>query len=324
MKKIILPLFLVLLSLSQCAKKDAPPLRSALLTPDWYQTPITDTLTILSWNTEHFVDDHDDPYIDNDRENSPPENMPERRSQLAEVLKRADADIVVFQEFESSSYAQKLAEEYFPELGYQVFGGMESDDWYMNVVVMSRVPLGTFYSYGVSHTPIPGELTESGYPAGQRFLNNRMWSVDVLVNDSYDLNLTGVHMKAGRGDRNMNWRIGMFGLLRQQLQQFTALDPERNLLVVGDFNSTPDSPEFEFFLGKDTDLVFTDPLAGTGVFSHPADSAFWRIDHIIPNTSMAEEIVPGSVQMFTPFSPDSMAFIADHLPMLVKIVPMEK
>lgn len=325
MPKVFLFICLIGLLCLSCRSEQRPSTtRSALSTPSWYKQAITDTLTILSWNTEHFVDDHDDPYINNDRENSPPDNMPERRKHLAEVLKRADADIVVFQEFESSSYAKLLAAEYFPELGYQVFGGMESDDWYMNVVVMSRVPLGTFYSYAVSHTPIPGEIDENGDVAGQSFLNNRMWSVDVLVNEHYNLNLTGVHMKAGRGDRNMNWRKAMYQLLREQLGQFTTLNPDRNLLVVGDFNSTPDSPEFEFFLGRDTDLTFIDPLAGTGIFSHPADSAFWRIDHIIPNASMADEIVPGSVQIFTPFSPDSMAFIADHLPMMVKIVPVEK
>jgi len=326
MRYTIYHLFLLIIAfaISSCSNDQDGTFRSALQNPPWYDPGQMDTLTVLSWNTEHFVDDHDNPYIDNDRENNPSPDLQERRERLADVLKLADADIVVFQEFESSSYARILAEQYFPELGYEVFTGSESDDWYMNVVVMSRIPLGTFYSYAASNTPIEGELDEDGDSAGQTFLNNRMWSVDVMVSDAYDFNLTGVHLKAGRGDRNMNWRIGMYGLLRKQFGLMKRLDDEKNLLVVGDFNSTPDSPEFEYFLGKQTDLRFVDPLAGTGVFSHPADSVFWRIDHIIPDTSMEPEIVDGSVTVFTPFSPDSMAFIADHLPMMVKIMPSDK
>ncbi len=296
---------------------------SDLTWPAWY-TP-KDTIRVMSWNVEHFVDDFDNPYIDNRRENNPPDNMDERRIQFAEVVKLADPDILVLQEFESSSYAQVLAEEYFPEMGYQVFGGQESDDWYMNVVFLSRVPMGTFYGYAVSNTPIIGQTNDDGSQAMQTFINNRMWSVDVLVNENYDFNLTGVHLKAGRGERNEYWRLGMINLMRNQFSKIKALDSDQNFLVVGDFNATPDSHEFQSFLGDSAaSLRFIDPLAGTGIFSHPADSVFWRIDHIIPNEDMMPEVVPNSVQVFTPFSPDSMDFIADHLPLLVDIVASEQ
>lgn len=320
-------LFIILLFLiAGCQADSSNPenntTQSQLIWPEWYAPE--DTVRVLSWNVEHFVDDFDNPYIDNRRENEPPSDMQERREQLAKVLKLADADIVVFQEFESSSYAQLLAEEFFPELGYQVFSGLESDDWYMNVVILSRIPLGTFYSYATSNVPIIGQQNDDGSPASQTFINNRMWSVDVLVNDNYDFNLTGVHLKAGRGERNEYWRLGMINLLRNQLSKFVELDHDQNLLVVGDFNATPESPEFQSFLGDSTDLRFIDPLAGTGIFTHPADSLFWRIDHIIPNEFMMPEIIPNSVQVFTPFSPDSMNFIADHLPMIVDIVASEQ
>jgi len=294
---------------------------SGLSWPTWY-TPL-DTVRVLSWNVEHFVDDFDNPYINNRREDNPPDNMPERRKQLAEVVKMADPDIIVFQEFESSTYAKVLADEYFPELGYQLYGGLESDDWYMNVVILSRVPLGTFYSFATSNTPIINQTNDDGTPASQTFINNRMWSVDVLVNDNYDFNLSGVHLKAGRGERNENWRLGMMNVMREQFSRFMELDHDQNLLVVGDFNATPDSWEFQSFLGDSTNLRFIDPLVGTGVFTHPADSVFWRIDHIIPNEFMMSEIA-GPVQVFTPFSPDSMDFIADHLPMIIDIVATEQ
>jgi endonuclease/exonuclease/phosphatase family metal-dependent hydrolase len=318
-------LLLSVLFFLQCTashKPDNNTTQANLAVPAWY-TP-KDTVTVLSWNVEHFVDDFDNPYINNNRENNPPANLNERRQQLAEVLTLADADIVVFQEFESSSFAAQLAEDYFPELGYKIFGGMESDDWYMNVVIMSRVPLGTFYGYATSNTPIVGFTDDDGTPSSQMFLNNRMWSVNVLVNEAYDFNLTGVHLKAGRSERNAQWRTGMLELLRAQFERILMTDHDQNFLVVGDFNATPDSPEFQRFLGDSTQLRFIDPLAGSGIFSHPADSVFWRIDHIIPNEYMLPEVVANSVQVFTPFSPDSMAFIADHLPLIVQIVASEQ
>jgi endonuclease/exonuclease/phosphatase family metal-dependent hydrolase len=318
--------FLSLLVVASCANSDTNPdnnnIKADYTWPTWY-SPL-DTVRVLSWNVEHFVDDFDNPYINNGREDNPSDNLPERRERLAEVVKMVDADIIVFQEFESSTYAKSLADEYFPELGYQIYGGLESDDWYMNVVLLSRVPLGSFYSYANSNTPIIGQTNDDGTNASQTFINNRMWNVDVLVNDSYDFNLTGVHLKAGRGERNENWRLGMMNALRNQFTKFMELDHDQNLLVVGDFNATPDSWEFQSFLGDSTNLRFIDPLAGSSIYSHPADSVFWRIDHIIPNEYMMPEIVPNSVQVFTPFSPDSMDFIADHLPMIVDIVAIEQ
>ena len=294
-----------------------------LATPLWYNSATTDTVKVLSWNAEHFVDSHDNPYINNELENTPPANMEERRKLFVEIIKKANADVVVLQEFESDSYAQQLAEQYFPELGYQVFAGHESYDWYMNVVVMSRIPLGLFHSYATANTPIIGQTDEEGNPASQGFTNNRMWTTEVLVNPDYSFSLTGVHLKAGRGDRNENWRLGQINLLRAHYQQLLNLNPKQNILTVGDFNSTPDSEEFKAFLGAGTTVKFIDPLAGSDVFSHPADSAFWRIDHMLPNTNMAPEIIGDTVLVNYFFSPDSMEIAADHLPLSVQIIPRD-
>lgn len=295
-----------------------------IYTPDWYDADATQTVKLLSWNVEHFVDGYDDDYIDNNRENNPPANMEERRKMLAEAIKKIDADIVVLQEFESASYAERLAEEYFPELGYREFAALESRGWYMNVVVMSRIPLGVFYSYTAVNTPIIGQVDDEGNPEFQNFVNNRMWSVDVLVKPQYEFNLTGLHMKAGRGERNEQWRLGQVNMLRAQFNRFLHLDDDKNMLVVGDFNSTPESNEFKTLLGAGTSIEFIDPLAGTGINSHPADSAFWRIDHILPNTHMHKEVIPGSVQVLYPFSPDTMRTIADHLPLVVEFTTSDQ
>ncbi|MEQ8524888.1 endonuclease/exonuclease/phosphatase family protein [Gracilimonas sp.] len=322
--RLLLPILVLFTSActiqQQKEKPSSNSFSQAITTPAWYQASDFDTVKVLSWNVEHFVDSYDNPYIDNGRENTPPENMQERRKLFVEIIKEANADLVVLQEFESDSYAQQLAEEYFPELGYKVFAGHESNDWYMNVVVMSRIPLGLFHSYATSNTPIIGQTDDDGNPASQEFTNNRMWTTEVIVNPDYSFSLTGVHLKAGRGERNENWRLGQINLLRAHYKQLLALNPNQNILTVGDFNSTPDSDEFKAFLGAGTEVEFIDPLAGTDVFSHPADSAFWRIDHILPNRNMHAEIVNDTVIVNYFFSLDSMEMAADHLPMSVEII----
>lgn len=303
-----------------------------LVYPPNYTAPtIADTMTLLSWNVEHFVDMYDDPYVNNRRENEVDSlEMEKKYAAFIDVLIKADADVVVLQEFESASFLQRLADTRFPELGYITFQGHESTNWYMNVVVMSRYPLGTFYSYAPWYTAIEGQFEEDGTPAVQNLVNNRMWSVEVLPSQDYQFILTGLHLKAGRGARNEAWRMGQIKALIAQFNRFLALNEQQNLLVVGDFNCTPESAEFQYLLSGEASssstvkASFIDPLAGTGVFSHPADSAFWRIDHILPDRNMLPEMVGGSVKPFTVFSPDEMKAIADHLPMISKFILSEQ
>ncbi len=321
-----LMLFLLAILISNCTSQNRQAgisdtfkeYKNEIATPRWYNNK-PDTLSVVTWNIEHFVDAYDNPYTDNSREDNPPVNMEERRRLLTDAIRSLDADVVVFQELESDSYLQVISEEYFPEMGYRVFAALESPDWYMNVVMMSRIPVGIFYSYAHAETPIIGQTDEDGNPSSQSFTNNRMWTADLLVNDDYGITLTGLHLKAGRGERNEAWRLGQIELLRSHLKLLSKINPERNMLITGDLNTTPGSREFNRLLGKNPP-VFIDPLEGTGSFSHPSDSLFWRIDHILPNQNLAREMVQGSTKVIEPLDRESMILISDHLPLISRFV----
>lgn len=270
------------------------------------------------------MDEHDNPYIDNDRENDPDADLAERRKLLAESLIDMDADIVVFQEIESAAYVQSMAEEHLEEMGYRYFSSKESNNWYMNVVVMSRIPLGILYSYASADTYILGEQDDEGNPATQNFTNNRMLSVDVYVNPNYSFLLTGLHLKAGRGERNEGWRLGQINLLRDHYAMVSSMNPNARVLVTGDLNTMPGDREFLQLLGSDTDLTFIDPLAGVDSYTHTADDPQRQLDHILPNDTMMDDLVPGSAQVAMPFDPDTMRFISDHLPVIAKFVTVEE
>jgi len=297
--------------------------RKGVVTPKDYQDAVGGTLKILSWNVEHFVDRHDDPYVDNDREDEG-ERMEGRVGLLVQALRKADADIVVLQEFEKIQFLQKIAEESLPDMGYKFFADHESNSWYMNVVVMSRVPLGIMYGYGAVTTPVVyvDEKTNEAVYETQSMINTRMWSVDVLVNDDYSFLLTGVHLKAGRGPRDEAMRLGQLQFLKGQFERFHAENPQRNMLIVGDFNCAPESKEFQFILDGGSPVKFVDNL-GADVFSHPADAPQRKIDHILPNQAMQAELVPGSMEVVYFFDPLKQRRAADHLPLVASFLTTE-
>lgn len=288
--------------------------------PSWYSPAGHDTITVVAWNIEHFVDDFDSPYIDHPRENEPAENLPERRQLLADAIVELDADVVVFQEVESASFIEAWAEEHIDQMGYQLFTGRESTDWYMNVIIMSRLPLGMLYSYANISTPMLGQTDDDGNPSQQHFTNNRMVSVDVLVNPEYTFTLTGVHLKAGRGDRNEGWRKGQIDLLRAHYSRLLAETPKAKILLTGDLNTQPGDPEYNRVLGEDTDVVFVDPMAGRETLTHPADRPTRQLDYVLPNSYMMESKVPGSAVIPMPFDEETMRLISDHRPVMIRFV----
>src|SRR5690606_37945056 len=97
------PIYLVLLGLvmascAQQARMTTPSTGQAftpgIVKPVDYNYPTDSSFKILSWNVENFVDLLDDPYIQNRRENNPPEDTEQRISLLVQALRAADADVV--------------------------------------------------------------------------------------------------------------------------------------------------------------------------------------------------------------------------------------
>ncbi|MEM6299792.1 MAG: endonuclease/exonuclease/phosphatase family protein, partial [Bacteroidota bacterium] len=123
-----LPFFLLVLA--ACSTPNSF-YRKGIASPEGYASRVGDTLRVLSWNVEHFVDDHDNPYTRNKREDTS-EKMDGRVSLLLEALRKADADIVVLQEFEHVQFLKQLADDSLSDMGYKFFADHESVNWYMN------------------------------------------------------------------------------------------------------------------------------------------------------------------------------------------------
>lgn len=280
-----------------------------------YSFPPDSTYKILSWNVEHFVDQFDDPYIENARENNPPENMGLRLDLFLKSLKEANADIVILQEFESAKYLKQLAVDSLPDMGYMFFADSPSHNWYMNVVIMSKFPMGIMYSYGNVNTPLPGYLTENGEKESQNQINTRMWSMEVFPSPNYEILLTGVHLKAGRSDRDIAMRKGQLNFLVSQFNRMLNENPDKNMVIVGDFNAIPTSDEIALLIdNKKLKNNFIDPI-DPSINSHPANALRWRLDYMLVNKNMEPEIIKNTVKVDSFFPADTMRIISDHLPL---------
>lgn len=285
-----------------------------IVPPKGYTYPTADTFTVLTWNVEHFVDTIDNPYINNRREDNP--EVDDRPRRLMAALEAIDADVVVLQEFENVAYLEQLVEKHLPQSDYQFFADAESYDWYQNVVLMSKLPLGVIYSYGAAHTPL--SFTEDGEKKYQTqdYINTRMWSIDVLARPNYSFLLTGLHLKAGGGPRNVAMRMGQIDLLHGQFARFLREDENVNMLVVGDLNCTPESEELEHLLYGHDRVQFNDPKQNLVFHTHPSDDPARQLDYILPNTFMTPELKAKSVRIPGAVSRAELVSLSDHLPVI--------
>ncbi|MFT5283407.1 MAG: endonuclease/exonuclease/phosphatase family metal-dependent hydrolase [Kangiellaceae bacterium] len=295
---------------------------SALYKAGWskpanYEYTNQDSIKIISWNVEHFVDQHDDPYVSNRREDDP-QHMGNKRADLVIALKQANADIVVLQEFESAKLLREIADTDLADMGYQFFADAPSHTWYMNVVIMSKVPLGVMYNFGNLHTPLVNWVGEDGKPATQSRLNTRTWAIEVYPSEDYSFVLGAVHLKAGRGERDIAIRLGQINMLKAQFERFLNEDMNRNILLVGDFNALPKTQELNALLsGTNAGNTFIDPLLDTDL-THPAIAPERRLDYAVMNYNMFAEMVPNSAKPVAYFEAKRQDDLADHLPVVIE------
>ena len=323
--KNLLAFIALLIFVISCKPSDRSFLTNAQVYPEDYKGLSSDTFRVMTWNVEHFVDLYDNPYVNNKRENNPDTAVLQEKFKLfAEAVKKADADVVVLQEIEHIQLAKKLSEDLFPDLNYSFFADAASINWYQNVVVMSRLPLGVMYSYGsvLSAVAYTDEEGKDQYETQSR-INTRLWTIEVMADQDYNFYLTGAHLKAGRGERDLAMRLGQIALLKEQYARIYNEHKNANIIVAGDLNSYPESREIKSFEEEVEGISFIDPLP-LDVMTHTADDPKRRLDYLLVNENMIPELVKGSVQVPVLLKQEEMRTVSDHLPVIADFVASEK
>ncbi|MEM6782190.1 MAG: endonuclease/exonuclease/phosphatase family protein [Bacteroidota bacterium] len=322
-------------------------LRAAQALPPGFAYPDHDTVRVVTYNVENFIDAYDNPYVDNDREDAPDlDAVAEKGRLFAEAIRALDADVLSIQEIEGEQQLKVLADSLFPEMGYRFFASTESPNWYQNVVVMSRLPLGPLTAFANVWTPIEGQTNDDGTPATTSLVNHRLFAVEVRARPDYTFTLVAAHLKAGRGERNEGWRLGQINLLRGYL---ATLPPETNVLFAGDLNFLAPSLEYTCATtgtsGLRPELLAEQPLLascsdgfglhdplrrnrGVPTFSpedhtHPSDNPKRRLDYLLLSW-MEFELIPGSMRTARPLSDADLARLSDHLPVVADFLARDR
>ncbi len=317
MKKLLIASWMIVFTVIAANAQKLTTYRPGMVFPADY-TFTKDTLVVMAFNTENFTDTHDNPYISNQMEDNAAKTMEGREALLIKAFKAANADVVMVSEFETIAYLREINQKY--GLGYKFFASSESQTWYQNTMLMSKVPIGTFRTYGTVYSPVEGETDKNGMPLTQTNINARMWIAEVWPTASRKLYLCGVHLKAGRNKSDTATRIGQFTLLKGEFDRILKEDENAAILMAGDFNATPESAEFRIMQEGNKMSRMIDPLAGTQVFSHPAKAPRWRIDHMLYNEHLKSSIVPGTTGPVYLLSKEEMEKLSDHLPLMTKIL----
>ena len=304
----------------------ADPVRAATALLPGYAYPASrgDTVRIATFNAEHLVDAYDDPYVDAGRENAPDSAaVAQKHARFAQLLRALDADVLALQEVEGEGLIRALVERLVPELGYRFAASADDADWYQNVVVLSRLPLGPLTTFADAATPIPGHRDEEGRPEATDLVNHRLLAVEVYARPGYAFTLAAAHLKAGRSSRDEAWRTGQAALLHAWLGQRHSAHPEQaKVVLAGDLNSVPGSASFAALVNADGargPVRLADPLPADAAFSHPSDAPARRLDHLLVSAGMQPDLVPGSVQVRNPLGDDARA-LSDHLPVALDLV----
>jgi exonuclease III len=230
-------------------------------------------------------------------------------ARLAAYARRADADVIAFQEVENAAIARRI----FP--GYDIC--IATGRGVQHVGFAVRRPLPHRCGRQLAELSLGGVQR-----AGQTLL--------LFPGTAAEVELLGVHLKSGCADHPLDSGDNACALLARQaavLQSWVEPRARRNarFILLGDFNRGDDDfaqDEFWRLLAGDDPLA-PFQLAGSGTPFHNCHvgAPFTRgIDHILVSRALEKSVVPGSFRKLPYASLDAMRYrLADHCPVRISL-----
>lgn len=229
------------------------------------------TLEIATWNIQNF-----------------PKLLDSTVNRVRSLMARLDLDIYALQEIEDTLAFRRLL------AGLPGFEGLYSRDSYggfyqktgvvyrSSVVTTSEVKQLFWGNDSVIRPPLEMTVTATG--------NGR----------TFDFKLIVLHLKAGSTESDFAQRRATCRLLKDHVDQALVQGPERDFVVVGDWNDILEDPPqwnlFTSFLNDSLDYRFlTRPLAGNSRHASHISSGL-LIDHLMITTDALTEYQGGSTQ----------------------------
>jgi len=301
---------------------------------------IEGTIRVASYNMLNYFDQQDDPSLQGEYDDfgdNPGPTSYERCEELAKAIRAIDADIIALEEIESKEAIEWFRDRFLGDMGY-AYVASEDVGYYRGVEqgVLSRFPIREVRTWPEADLSRVNR-TGGGWaevPAGEtdvRFQRSPLF-VTIEGPNGYELSLFAVHHKAGRA----RWlREAEAIQIMNLVGQLSMQDPDRNIIVTGDFNAQPwDRSMQVYFRGGMVDAM---TLRGANL-NHDDASPLRKthtsgrlIDFMLLNKSALDELVEGSGFVLGTSAEDydwrndpiPAGYASDHYPIVVDLVPRE-
>lgn len=300
---------------------------------------IDGTIRVASYNMLNYFDQANDASLEGEYDDfgtNPGPTSDARCRALADAIRAMDADIIALEEVESYDAIKFFNDTYLSDMGYQHIAS-EDVGYYRGCEqsVLSRFPIAktaiwpkadlmTVKRTGGGWDEIPSDVSELSFQRSPLF-------VTVRAADGYELSLFVLHHKAGRN----RWHREAEALqIMDYVADLTKLDPDHNIIVLGDFNAQPWDRSMQVY--RDGGLVDamtlrTDLTHGYASPLRQTHTSGRVIDFILLNHAALGELVTGSGFVKGTSAEDydwrndpiPAGYASDHYPIAIDLVPQE-
>ena len=285
-----------------------------------------ETFRVAAYNVEN--------YLDRPTESRRHPKSAEARAKIRESILALKPDVIAFEEMGGTNALLELRDSLKAAgLDLPYWEHVSGFDTNIHVAVLSRFP----FTARRPHT------NDQFLLSGRRFRVSRGFSeVEIQVNANYTFTLLGAHLKSKRpvpeGDE-AEMRLEEAKLLREKVDAILSTNPDANLIVVGDFNNTKNSPSTKAVIGGGKfKLVDTrpaerngdnapnpvarfDPMNVTWTYYYGVGDSYSRIDYILLSPGMAREWV--KAETYIPTIPN-WGVGSDHRPLVATFEATDK
>ncbi len=232
---------------------------------------------------------------------SRPAKSAESKAKIRESIRALNPDVLALQEVGGTNALLELQSSLSSEgLDLPHWDIVTGSDTNIHVAVLSRWP----FTARRPHANLSFLL------GGRRFHVARGFAeVEIRVSPVYSFTLITAHLKSRRAvpqADEADLRLEEAKLLRQVIDDQLRVNPSLNLVVLGDFNDTHDSPSIRTLIGRgkhklvdtrpaERGLSADDPSPGTDLRSitwthyFPKEDTYSRIDYVLLSPGMAAE-----------------------------------
>jgi endonuclease/exonuclease/phosphatase family metal-dependent hydrolase len=249
----------------------------------------TNTFVVAAYNIENWVL--------MERNHRPDQPKPEaEKNAVADVLVTIHPDVLGLEEMGTTNELAELTGLLAARgLKYPYSEWIQGQDTNRHVALLSRFPI----TERNSRTDYTLTIATNVLRVSRGVLDVR-----VKVNDRYSFRAVVAHLKSHRQDTAFDQavtRLEEARVLRRHVERALQENPALNLIVMGDFNDTPETETIQTLIGKPPlrlmDLMPQDSAGGHDTHYWRYRKQWSRIDYLLLSPGMSNRYVAGSARI---------------------------